>query len=397
MSATNALNHEDHKGQRSRRWWVIAGIVTLSLAGTTGWIWQQREAAETAPAVTASAEITTVTALGRLEPEGEVVQLMAPTAVQESRIQELRVQEGDTVEAGQTIAVLDNRDSLEATLASAQEQVRIAQAGLAQVRAGAKSGELQAQEAEIARLRADEAGVLATQQATIDRLQAEVDNARLEYNRYETLYQQGAIAASERDARKLTLDTSQQQLQSAQSELVRLRSTSQGQIQRATATLDQLSEVRSVDVDLAEAEVAAAMAAVKEAESNLEKAYVRSPQAGQILKIHTRPGEVVESDGIATLGQTSQMMAIAEVYQSDIQQIELGQPVTITSSVIAGALSGTVERIGLQVEQQQVVDEDPAANLDAKVIEVHIRLDEAASEQVAGLTNLQVTARITID
>ncbi len=395
MSA-NALNHEDYKGTRSRRWWVIAGVVAVGVAGTAGWLWQQREAATPAP-VASSVEIDTVTALGRLEPAGEVVQLMAPTSAQESRIQELLVQEGDTVAAGQTIAILDNRDSLEATLASAQEQVRIAQAGLAQVRAGAKSGELQAQEAEIARLQADEAGVLATQQATIDRLQAEVNNAQLEYKRYETLFQQGAISASERDARQLTLDTSQQQLQSAQSELARLRSTSQEQIQRANATLDQLSEVRSVDVDLAEAEVAAARAAVKEAESNLEKAYVRSPQAGQILKIHTRPGEIVESDGIATLGQTSQMMAIAEVYQSDIADIQLGQPAAITSSVIGGELSGTVERIGLQVEQQRVVDEDPAANLDAKVIEVHIRLDEAASEQVASLTNLQVTARIHTD
>ncbi|MEM9003000.1 MAG: ABC exporter membrane fusion protein [Cyanobacteria bacterium P01_F01_bin.86] len=396
MSA-NALNHQVRGVERSRRSWVIAGIIIVGVTGAAWWIWQGRDASVSEPAVTLSAEINTVTALGRLEPEGEVIQLMAPTSAQESRIQELLVQEGDYVEAGEAIAILDNRDILQAALTSAQEQVRIAEAGLAQVQAGAKAGELQAQEAEIARLRAEEAGILATQQATIDRLQAEVDNAQLEYNRYETLYQEGAVSASERDTRELTLATTRQQLQAEQSELSRRRDTSQEQIQRAAATLDQLAEVRSVDVELARAEVAAAMATVKEAESNLEKAYVRSPQAGQIIKIHTRPGENVESEGIATLGQTNQMMAIAEIYQSDIQQIQMGQPVTVTSPVIASELSGTVERIGLQVEQQQVVDEDPAANIDAKVVEVHVRLDEAASQQVAGLTNLQVTVRITTD
>jgi len=99
------------------------------------------------------------------------------------------VQEGDRVEAGQILAVLDHRDTLEATLASAKEQVRIAQARLAQVKAGAKTGELQAQRAQISRLEAEKAGLIATQQATIQRLEAEVQNARLEYYRYQSLYQ----------------------------------------------------------------------------------------------------------------------------------------------------------------------------------------------------------------
>ncbi|WP_204139420.1 ABC exporter membrane fusion protein [Halomicronema sp. CCY15110] len=396
MSA-NALNSQGYGGQRSRRWGVIIGLVAVSLAGGMAWKngqWAAIDGPESA--VVLSADINTVTALGRLEPEGEVIQLMAPTAIQESRIQELLVNVGDHVVAGQTIAILDNRDTLQAALASAQEQVRIAQARLAQVQAGAKTGELQAQNAEISRLQANEAGVLATQQATIDRLQAEVNNARLEYDRYDALYQRGAISASERDARELTWATTQRQLQSAQSELARLRSTSQGQIQQARATLDQLAEVRPADVELAEAEVAAARAAVQEAASHLAKAYVRSPQAGQILKIHTHPGENIASAGIATVGQTDQMIAIAEVYQSDIQHIQLGQAAIVTSPVIAGELSGTVERIGLQVEPQQVVDEDPAANIDAKVIEVQVQLDDAARAQVTGLTNLQVTVRIAI-
>ena len=62
--------------------------------------------------------------------------------------------------------------------------------------------------------------------------------------------------------------------------------------------------------------------------------------------------------------------------------------------MIEDVLTGQVERIGLQVEQQAVVNEDPAINIDAKIVEVYINLDPASSEKVAGFTNLQVTATI---
>ncbi|MEM7649883.1 MAG: ABC exporter membrane fusion protein [Cyanobacteria bacterium P01_A01_bin.70] len=397
---SDLLNQQMEAVSRPRGRSLLLGAAAVAAIGVTaGWIWQNQgilwsgndvETVEPAP-------IPTVTALGRLEPEGEAVSLVAPTTAQETRIGQLLVAEGDRVDAGQVVAILDNRDRLQAALRSAEEQVRIAQAQLDQVEAGVKTGELQAQEAEIARFRAEEAGTLATQQATINRLAAEVENARLEYQRYESLYQQGAISASERDTKELTYDTAQQQLQEAQAELDRLQTTTQEQITRAEATLDQLAEVRPVDVELAAAELAAAQAAVAAAQVDLDKAYVQAPQAGQVVKIHTRPGENIASEGIVTLGNTQQMMAVAEVYQSDIQRIQAGQPVTITSPVIAGELNGTVERIGLQVESQQVVDENPAANIDAKVIEVHVRLDDAASAAVAGLTNLQVTVRIVTE
>ncbi|MEQ8998931.1 MAG: ABC exporter membrane fusion protein [Coleofasciculus sp. B1-GNL1-01] len=390
------LNHQAASAKSPRRWLAFVGVAILGLAGTGWGVWQFRAAQmrEALTEVSVVPEIKTVTALGRLEPAGEMINLTASTSTQQSRIEELLVEEGDRVQTGQIIAILDNRDRLQASLQKAENQVRVAQAKLAQVKAGAKTGELQAQRAEIARLQADRAGSLAAQRAAVDRLEAEVQNARLEYERYESLYQQGAVSASQRDAKRLAYITAQQQVQQAQAELGRIETTSQEQIQQAQATLDRLAEVRPVDVEAAEAEVQSAKAAVVEAQANLEQAEVRSPRAGQIIKIHTYPGEKIADQGIVTLGQTQQMKAIAEVYQSDILKIQEGQPATITSPVIPDSLQGTVERIGLQIEQQQVVDEDPAANIDAKVVEVHIRLDPNSSQNVAGLSNLQVTVTI---
>lgn len=65
----------------------------------------------------------------------------------------LLVKEGDMVKTPQAIAILDSRDRQQAALDQAQEQVRVAEANLAKVKAGAKNGEIQAQKATIARSR----------------------------------------------------------------------------------------------------------------------------------------------------------------------------------------------------------------------------------------------------
>jgi len=390
--AAVTLKH-DALRQRSRPWLAAAAIALLAGAGM--WAWrEQQEAAPAAVEPVAVAELATVTALGRLEPEGELIRLSAPTSTQESRVEQLLVAEGDRVAVGQVVAVLDSKERLEAALRRAEEQVRVARAQRARVEAGAQTGELEAQRAEIARLQAEQAGNLQARRAAAARLDAEVENARVEFERYQLLYDEGAVSASLRDSKQLLYTTAQRQLQEVRAEIARIETTSREQIQRARSTLDQLAEVRPVDVEVAAADVRAAIVAVAEAEANLEQASVRSPRAGQIVKIHTRPGELVGEEGIATLGQTEQMMAVAEVYQTDVGAIRVGQPATVTASALDEPLSGTVERVGLQVERQQVVNEDPAANIDAKVVEVRVRLDRASSQAVSDLSNLQVTVQV---
>jgi HlyD family secretion protein len=239
-------------------------------------------------------------------------------------------------------------------------------------------------------------GDLNTQSATIARLEAEVQNAQVEYQRYESLYQNGAISASQRDSKQLALTTTQRQLQEAQAALDRTRNSRQQQLNEARATLDQIAEVRPVDVQVAQADVRQALAAVEQAKANLEQAYVRSPQEGQILKIHTRPGELISNDGIAEIGRTQQMFAIAEVYESDIKNIRPGQTARVSSDSIDGELNGSVEQVGYKVLRQDIVNTDPSANIDARIVEVKIRLDANSSRKAARLTNQQVKVVIQL-
>ncbi|WP_414528686.1 ABC exporter membrane fusion protein [Nodularia chucula] len=341
-------------------------------------------------------ELKTVTALGRIEPKGKVVKLSATTSSAGSRIEELLVTEGDTVQAGQVIAILDSRASLSAALQEAEEQVKVEQANLNRITAGAKRGEILAQTATIARLQAERQGDIAAQETTISRWQAEVRNAATENQRYEELYQEGAISASQRDSKRLMLETAQKNLQEAKTQLTRTQLSSKQQIKAAEATLQQIAEVPKVDIEGATAEVNRAIAAMKRAQVNLQQAYVRSPQDGQIFEIHSRPGELISTDGIADIGQTSQMYVVAEVYESDIQKVDPGQKVEVFGDVLPLELRGTVERKALQVRQQNVINTNPVSNIDNRVVEVYIRLDEISSQKAAHLTNMQVKAVIQL-
>ncbi len=368
---------------------AIAVAILLSLGGAYGWT---RMAAvqpqASAPVVTPA--IQTVTALGRLEPRGEVIKLSAPTSNQGNRVDRLLVKEGDRLKAGQVIAILDSYSERKAALEQAEEQVNVAQAKLAVIQAGAKRGEINAQQSEINRLGAERQGNIQAQAATVARLQSELQNAQTEFSRYQSLYQQGAISASQRDSKQLTLDTAEKSVQEAQVTLDRIRSTTPQELNKARATLDQIAEVRPVDVQAAQTEVNRAIAARNQARASFEQSSVRSPIDGEVLYIHTRSGEVVSADGIAEIGQTRQMQAIAEVYQSDISQIRVGQRVRVTGDSISGVLTGTVERIGSQVRRQAIVNTDPSTNIDARVIEVHANLDDVSSQKAAKFTNLQV-------
>jgi len=337
-----------------------------------------------------------VTALGRLEPEAEVIRLDAPLNLDGDRIAQLLVKEGDSVKAGQVVAILDSRDRLQDALAQAKEQVRVAQARLAQVKAGAKTGEIQAQEATITRLQAELAGEITSQNAAIARWQSEARNARAEYSRFEQLYRDGAISASSLDSKRLGAETAQAQLEEAIATQNRTKETLQAQLNEARATLNRIAEVRPVDVKAAQTEVDNAIAALRQAQTNLEQVDIRAPMAGQILKIHTRVGEKIGDSGIAKLGQTEQMVVVAEVYQTDISKVQLGQQAVITSQAFGGELQGTVSQIGLQVSRQNVFSNQPGENLDRRVVEVKIRLNPGESNRVSGLTNLQVQTAIQL-
>jgi HlyD family secretion protein len=378
---------------------AIAMLASLSVASISVFIvlkFRDIDNQKLATAAIAIPEIKTVTALGRIEPEGEVIKLSAPVSGEGSRVEKILIQEGDMVKVGQAIAILDNSDRLQAELTEAKAEVRIIQSKIAQIQAGVKQGEITAQKAIIDRLAVESQGDIDTQKATLEKLQAELLNAESENKRYQELYTEGAISASQRDSKSLNVETAKKSLEAAQSQLKKLELSSQQRKKEASATLDQISEVRKVDVEAAIAELNRAEVLVKKATINLQKAYVKSPQNGQVFEIHTHPGELITNNGIADIGKTSQMYVIAEVYESDITKILQGKQVRIVGDIFPQELQGKVERIGLQVSKQNLTNTDPSSNIDNRIVKVHIRLNTASSQQAAKFTNMQVKVIISL-
>jgi HlyD family secretion protein len=175
-------------------------------------------------------------------------------------------------------------------------------------------------------------------EASVARAQAELGNAQRAFNRMDSLVRQRVSSTAALDDAKLAVDVARAQLDAA----------------RAALDLDT----------------------------------VRAPIDGEIVAVHARSGERIGPDGIVEIARNDQMYAIAEVYETDIARVELGQRARMRSPALPDDLSGTVDRIGRKVGRQEALDTDPIARTDARVVEVRIALDD--STRAAGLSNLQV-------
>ena len=410
---------------------IVSCLAGLALVGVTTIYRVDRTATQEETEIQPQ-PIKAVTALGRIEPQGRLIQLAPSPDLGGAKIAQLFVAEGDRVKSGQTLALLDNHQRANAVVELARQEVKVAEANLAIIKAGAKQGDINAQAANLKRVKAELEGELAAdeaeiarlsaqlrtetleKQATSDRLKAELANAESEFKRYRDLFQEGVISESEFDSRGLAVDTAQKAVTEAQAsynrtldtlrqEIDRAKAiarqnndTLQEQIVEAEATLDSIGEVREVDVVKAQSEVERAIANLRQAQEDLELTIVKAPKDGQIVKITTYPGEIVGEDGVVEFAQTRKMMVVAEVYESDIAKVKLGQTATIKSETGAfqGEITGQVSQIGLKIGKQDVLDTDPAADVDSRVLEVKIYLDPQTSERVAHLTNSKAIVKI---
>lgn len=448
-------------------WSIAVALPIVIAAGVLGTakVEQLRKLASSVPIRPMA---NTVTAVGHIEPRGDVIKLSAPMGGMQasSRVQKLLIKEGDKVKQGQVLAVLDNHDTQLAALEEAKAKLQESRANLAQVRAGsprdiqaqnsviarleaqlrgerdaqqatiariaASYGEKIAQQAMVNRLEAELSGQKDTLRATLTRIKAEQQNAQVDAQRYEMLYKEGAISQQERDRRRLSAITSNQQvvesqaslrqaiatikqqiaearanqvktLSTLQQQLVEAKvnrdktvATLQRQIDEERAKFKRLVEVSPTDVQMAQAQVSNAIAMVRKAEAELKLSYVRAPIDGEILKVHTKSGEAITQMGIAEIGQTDQMFVIAEVAEDSIGRVRLGQTATISSDngAFVGELKGTVAEIGRKIGKKDVLNTDPAADVDARVVEVKIAIAPEDSTKVAGLTYAKVVVEI---
>lgn len=345
---------------------LVAAIATIiGLLGMTGLAFSQADSANNIPRSTELPIETTsdargIFALGYLMPVGEVVTLAPTSGSRNATLMRLMVEEGDMVEAGQVLAIMDNEAQLSAQLVAAEATVTLREASLDQTKLNVAAG-------------------LAEARAELQRAQATAKLARQTYDRNEALLDRGTIPQATYDSAQAALNEALEAAASARATMTRFDSP----------TIDD-----QVDVRVAKASLIAAEAELVQARQDLSHAYIRAPIDGQIFEIHTRAGEQPDSDGILEMGGVQTMKAEIEIHDSRLGLINLGDQVEITGAALPQALNGRIAHIGTIVRPQTVIGSDPAANTDARVVLVQVELDATSNRIAARYTNLKIRARV---
>jgi len=289
----------------------------------------------------------------------------------------INVEEGDVVEAGQVLVQLDATD-LEQAVAQAEAALSVAQARLAQVKAGARPEEIASAEAAVTAAQAQLAAAqanLSAAQAELARLQAgarpeEITIAEIGVARaktYKEMDRPGAevseaafnarLAAHDLDLAKAQLDlvkagATAQELAQAQANVKAAEAqvqAAEAAVSQAQARLDLLKAGASEkDIAVSEAQVAQAQAALDAAKAALSKATLTAPFAGTIGAVYVREGEMITpGQPVIVLGDLSTLrVETTDLNEVDVARVKVGQKVDITFDALPERkLMGTVTHI----------------------------------------------------
>jgi HlyD family secretion protein len=319
------------KRRVSKKW---LGLLLLGLLATGGF-WTVQRLSRRPPPPSQRPQVVfverkdmavTISANGIVEPE-QVVNISPKTTGIMTR---LLVKEGDRVRAGQALAYMDD-SNLRGQLTLAQGQLAKAEAELAKAIAGNRSQEVAQAEARLASAAAD--------------LNLAEENLR----RNQQLSDAGAISRIEYDKFKAERDTAQAKLSEVQQELSLMQAGS-----------------RPEEIAAAEAQVIAQRGTLQTIEAQINDTVVRAPFDGVVSRKYADPGAFVApttagssvssatSSSILSLASTNRV--VANVSESKIAQVTVGQPVVITADAFPGkTFQGRVSQVATQAIVEQNV------------------------------------------
>lgn len=373
-------------------WGLRLGMVAVSLTVACR---------QSAP-VSSTRSPTVVNALGKLEPENGIVRIAVPPG---ERLAEVYVSADSSVpiSAGVPLARLESYPLRKHEYDLAMIQLSEAKARLAAVRA---SGQQQLAEAQLKlqmtqEIEPLEIKVLKDKAQYLEKARANVTHQR------EVLrsLQKSTVPEQQLEQQDLLLAQAEAELSAARSQLEKAE---RGHVLNVLAAEEQL---RTIDASLKRAEQEIPMASLeKAAEVSAERlkfAEIRAPERPgrmTVLQVTAHPGEALGGQAAFCLGDTSQMVVVAEVYETDIHRVRPGQVVQIRSRALEEPLQaalgrdylmGTVQSTGKTVARNGLVDLNPAAEVDRRVVAVRIQLER--SDLVARYVNLEVQVAIEVE
>jgi len=325
--------------------WLVGGLAVLAIGlGAIAFVIRSRESAFDLEALTVPVESTEltvrITASGTVEP----VQTVNLSPKSSGILEDLFVQQGDQVAAGQLIAQMESQD-VAALVRQREAAVAEAQANLADVRQGSNEEAIAQAEAAVAAARAQ-----------VRDLESQRDLAQAQLQRNQALATQGAISANE-------LDNFEQAISSAEAGVER----AQFQVRESEERLAELrNEPQPEAIAQAQARVAQAQAQLESAQVQFADTQIRAPFAGIVTQQFANEGAFVtpttsasdatSATSTAIVAIASDLEVIAEVPEADISEIRPGQPVEIVADAFPDQVfEGAVRLIAPEAIERQNV------------------------------------------
>jgi len=267
---------------------------------------------------------TTVTSFGAIEPARELAGVVAPyqnVAIQSSLSEPadaVYVREGDTVRAGQPLALLDTSD-LQAQL---QSDLATANSNHASTVHTTFQGSLTIDQG-VDTERNDQAAVAQAQQT--------LNNDEHNLQRDQALLNQGYVSQQSVDAQATLVRNDQQALNSAKASLASAQSTV-----AANGTMSgQGLQASAVQQSAAQEQVAMAQAQLVRVQ--IAKASIVSPIDGVIVNRNLNPGEYPGNRELFTIQQINPIYAVLHASSEEVARIVNGAPATVIAEDLVGA------------------------------------------------------------
>lgn len=260
------------------------------------------------------------------------------------RIVEVRVEEGDSVRPGDTLAIL-TQTSLPATVEERRARLAMARARLADLQRGSRAPELARAEAELSAA------------------EAEADRTAKDLVRVKPLAESGVVPAQELDRATSAAETAARRRDAAKAQLELAREGS-----------------RSDQIRAAAAEVQSAEAQLRGASADLGELAVLAAVGGVILSRNADPGEVVPSGTpLLTIGETAKRWVRVYLPASLLATMPSGSPAEVSVAEGKGRkdapppVSGRLGAVGSKAEytpRAALTEEERADLLFASRIEL---------------------------
>jgi HlyD family secretion protein len=210
------------------------------------------------------------------------------------RLMERLVSEGDSVQSGQKVALLDSTD-LEQELALRMAERESAQALLNELEAGSRPEEIQ------------------QAHAVLERAKAEENRWRIEYERQRRLHEKDVISTRELESAELSYQTAAANVKEAQESYT---------LSREGPRKEKIEQARA---GLKEADEAIALVKVK-----ISYATLNAPMNGLVLSDHVEPGEYVSAGTpIISIGDLNNVWIRAFIDETDLGRVKVGQAATV--------------------------------------------------------------------